>query len=187
MTDNLMLTEPLRISLKVHEALASDPRWVRLCEQARVLREKELAGDGSVEAVSWEVFQPPRGKYESDRREYSIAVVLKRRVRGELSLISLRVMRELAVIAGVPFDLLDDEDARFKLPEDLREISARVLDQVISGNEVKLDLEQERLLLGKYIHQSAHWGTVVGVLVNRPARHSIRNVHPNAPQVGYPE
>jgi type VI secretion system secreted protein VgrG len=185
--DSLLLTQLQRVSLRQHLGLESDQRWVRLCKQAELLKASGLAGEGSVEAVSWEIFQPPRGKYESDRREYHIAIVLKRVVRGEYSLVSLRVMRELAVKGGVPFDVIDDEDSRFKLPDDLQAISARILDQVMSGNEVNLDPEQERLLLGKYIHQSAHWGTIFGVLANKPARENVRNVYPNTPQKGYPE
>ncbi|GEM_PF-19476 len=184
--DSLLLTQLQRVSLRQHLGLESDPRWVRLCKQAELLKASGLAGEGSVEAVSWEIFQPPRGKYESDRREYHIAIVLKRVVRGEYSLVSLRVMRELAVKGGVLFkDLEGSPD--LALPEDLKEISARILDQVMSGNEVNLDPEQERLLLGKYIHQSAHWGTIFGILANKPARENIRNVYPNTPQKGYPE
>ncbi len=108
-------------------------------------------------------------------------------VLSELSLIPLRVMRELAVRHGVPFDVIDDEDKLFRLPEELEPIAVRILDQVLGELEVSLDRDQESLLRRRYIHQSAHWVPSGPLLVSKPTESGQRNVYPNRPQKGYPQ
>jgi type VI secretion system secreted protein VgrG len=143
--------------------------------------------DGSLAIKAWPIARAPSGKLEPTGEDYFLTLELDRPVRGELALIALRVMRELGVRHGVPFDVIDDEDRRFRLPEDLQPIATQILDQALGGAEVKLDADQECLLRSRYIHQSAHWVPSKGLLINKPTENNVRNVHPNKPQMGYPQ
>jgi type VI secretion system secreted protein VgrG len=119
--------------------------------------------------------------------DYWITVLLERPVHGELSLIALRVMRELGIRHGVPFGVITDTDKRFKVPDELLPISKRILQQVMTDRLVRLEPVQEALLRARYIHISAHWTPEGPFLFRKPARLNPRKVHLNRPQEGYPE
>ncbi|MCW8278229.1 DUF2235 domain-containing protein [Pseudomonas sp. PCH199] len=185
--EKVLLTKPIVVDLKPNQPMTSLGEWPRYCTQLEALRASGIADDGEVEIRTWETVKAPRGGPESQVKHYLMAIELDRPVRGELALIALRVMRELGVGHGVPFK---DVEARpdLALPEDLHPIAARVLDQVLGGNEVSLDPEQERLLRRRYIHQSAHWvPSIKFLLVNKPASESNRKIYKNHPQKGYPQ
>ena len=55
------------------------------------------------------------------------------------------------------------------------------------GLDVLLTPDQERLLRGRYIHQSANWIPTNALFVNKPASGRLRNIYPNRPQKGYPQ
>ncbi|WP_460141797.1 hypothetical protein [Pseudomonas sp. S2_E01] len=105
---------------------------------------------------------------------------------SELSLIPLRVMRELAVRHGVPFKTVEGR-TDLKLPEELKPIAERILDQTLGELEVNLDRHQEDLLRRRYIHQSAHWIPSGPFLVSKPTESGQRNIYANRPQKGYPQ
>ncbi|MGX5726980.1 hypothetical protein ACWKWZ_18245 [Metapseudomonas otitidis] len=46
-------------------------------------------------------------------------------------------------------------------------------------------MEEERHLLGRYIHTSAHWVPTAGLLLNKPANQRL--AYNQRPQEGYPE
>jgi type VI secretion system secreted protein VgrG len=62
---------------------------------------------------------------------------------------------------------------------------------VCANKYIALGADQERLLLSRYIHRSAHWNPVkvldIEVMVNKPADRNQRAVHPHRPQKGYPQ
>jgi hypothetical protein len=62
---------------------------------------------------------------------------------------------------------------------------------VYANKYIALDAGQERLLLSRYIHRSAHWNPVkvldAKVMVNKSADRNQRAVHPHRPQKGYPQ
>jgi type VI secretion system secreted protein VgrG len=119
--------------------------------------------------------------------DYWITVLLERSVHGELSLIALRVMRDLCVRHGVPFDVITDTDKRFKLPDELMPIAKRILQQVMTDRLVRFEPAEMALLRARYIHMSAHWTPEGPFLLSKPAPANRRNVHLNRPQEGYPE
>jgi type VI secretion system secreted protein VgrG len=185
--ERLWLTEPCRLSLKVNRPVESSAEWVAASAQAQALRASGLAGEGSIEVKAWPIVQPHRGKGEQIDQDYWLVTVLDRPMRGELALVGLRLMRELGLRHGVPFDDIDDENRNLKLTDELQPIAAHILEQALAGTEVSLDAEQERLLRSRYIHQSAHWTPYFGLMAHKPARNNIRNVYPNHPQKGYPQ
>nr|WP_317851677.1 DUF2235 domain-containing protein [Pseudomonas sp. A-R-19] len=185
--ERLWVTAPQRISVPAHQRPESHPQWMQLHAKARALRESGLAGAGSLDVKAWPIPSVPRGKTEAKVDEYWLVIVLDRSVRGELALIALRLMRELGVRHGVPFDAISDEDQRLRLPEELQPIAEQILAQTLADNEVKLGPAEEYLLRSRYIHQSAHWTPRAGLLINKPAPNKKRNVYPNQPQKGYPQ
>ena len=138
-------------------------------------------------------FEVPRSRGESPETEVFAAIRLERKVRGELSLVYLRVMHRLASAHGVSLTALDDEDPEFALPDELKPIAAK-LQARAQGAPLQVEQGEARLLLSRYVHRSAHWnarigsglGNVAAVFVDGPMPDGRRNVYPNRPQAGYP-
>ncbi|MFK3799961.1 DUF2235 domain-containing protein, partial [Pseudomonas sp. NPDC088444] len=185
--ERLWLVEPKRIEVAAGRSLESHPQWLAMVAQAEALRASGLNGDGRIEAKAWAAAQAHHRRDGNDTQAYWLTVTLERSVRGELALVALRVMRELGVRHGVPFDEISDSDQRFKLPTDLAPVADHIIEQVLAGSSVVLDPDQERLLRSRYIHQSAHWTPTKGVMLAKPAPDNRRNVYLDQPQKGYPQ
>jgi len=185
--ERVWLTRPERFMWKQFRPVEANAEWIRAQATLQGLNASGLVGDGSIGIKTWPLPLAPRGKLESLDQEHMLTIELQRTVRGELSLIALRVMRELGVRHGVPFDVINDQEQRFRLPQELEPICARILDQVQAGNEISLYPDQEYLLRSRYIHQAAHWVPYKGFLVNKPAEKRKRNVYDNVPHKGYPQ
>jgi type VI secretion system secreted protein VgrG len=173
------------------KALQATSQWhVTLAEVER-LRATGIADHGSIEVNAVEKPLIVLGNKVPGAFDFIVTTCLDRSVRGELSLISLRAMHQLAVEHGVPFEPINEQERKFKLPEDLEPIAARILGQIKARQPIVLDTDQERLLLSRYIHCSAHWNPVkvlgMEVMVNKPADRNQRAVHPHRPQKGYPQ
>nr|WP_166359573.1 DUF2235 domain-containing protein [Pseudomonas akapageensis] len=184
--ERLLLTQPQRMEHRDNRPVEAHPDWVQLSARLGTLRTTGLAGEGSLEVKAWPLPKPARGRSESDEQDYWLAIVLDRPVRGELGLIGLRVMRELGVRHGVPFKSLEARP-ELALPEELQPIAAQILEQALAGTAISLEPDQERLLLSRYIHRSAHWTPSYGLMINKPAPKNKRNIYPNHPQTGYPQ
>ena len=185
--EKLWMTQPRKASVPTGQTVESHTAWARAEADAKVLRESGVARDGYVAVKAWPAATNPRGKAKPVVQDYWITVILERPVHGELSLIALRVMRELGVRHGVPFDVITETDKRFKLPDELLPIAKRILQRVMTDRLVRLEPEEEALLRARYIHLSAHWTPRGPLLLSKPAPLNRRNVHLNRPQPGYPE
>lgn len=184
--EKLWMIRPRKASVGEHQRIESHPMWLSADGQAKVLRELGAAGEGTVVVKAWPAPTSPRGRAESVTQDYWITVTLERQVRGELALVALRVMRELGVRHGVPFDVITGEDEGIQLPDELKPINEQILQQVLADGVVRLEPAQEALLSARYIHMSAHWTPKGPFLLSRPAAMNRRNVHLNRPQEGYP-
>ncbi|MCQ4294498.1 DUF2235 domain-containing protein [Pseudomonas stutzeri] len=111
-------------------------------------------------------------------------VTIERPIRGELALVYLRVMRELAAEHGVPVKSIPDTPV-FALPFELQDIAKKMM-AFANGSRFDLNKDEERLLRSRYIHLSAHWKPTSGLLISKPAP-NVRLVYNNQPQQGYPE
>jgi type VI secretion system secreted protein VgrG len=185
--EKLWMTQPCKASVPAGQRVESHAAWARAEADAKALRESGVARDGYIAVKAWPAATNPRGKAASAMEHYWITVLLERPVHGELSLIALRVMRELGIRHGVPFDVITDTDKRFMLPDELVPISKRILQQVMTDRLVRLEPAQQKLLRARFIHLSAHWTPEGPFLFSKPAPLNRRNVHPNRPQEGYPE
>lgn len=135
----------------------------------------------------------PRVRGDLPEVEVFAAIRLERKVRGELSLVYLRMMHRLASAQGVPLTTLDDEDPEWRLPAELAPIANKL--QAGSPHVPEpLSQAENRLLLSRYVHRSAHWnarmgnglGNVDTIFVDAPTADGRRNVYPNRLQAEYP-
>lgn len=110
---------------------------------------------------------------------------LRRRVRGELSRVYLRVMYELAKQQGVQFDEIDEHDPNYTIPAELLPLCGRF----VAGN-YSITPDEEELLKRRYIHVSAHWNSPLKkqssqglniIYINAPCPDGIRQQHPHVP------
>ncbi|WP_226686139.1 PAAR domain-containing protein [Stutzerimonas stutzeri] len=111
-------------------------------------------------------------------------VTIDRPIRGELSLVYLRVMRELAAEHGVPVKAVPDTPS-LAIPFELQDIAKKMM-AYANGSRYDLNEDEEHLLRSRYIHLSAHWKPTSGLLISKPAP-NVRLVYNNKPQQGYPE
>ncbi|MEB3901957.1 DUF2235 domain-containing protein [Pseudomonas putida] len=152
--------------------------------QAYILTTAQLARDHAhtpapaPRVLTWEEpVERSDPRDEPYKRVYA-AIHREREVRGHLSRVYLRIMRELAVRAQVPFAEVDERGAAFCLPQELQEISDKLHDFALGrSTEPGLTVEQRQLLEARYIHASAHWNALKGlrnseldvVYIDRPA------------------
>ncbi|WP_033048743.1 type VI secretion system tip protein TssI/VgrG [Pseudomonas sp. GM21] len=153
----------------------------------------DFDGPGNEIKVScWERPLPlsrERGKPNTDpEKKVFAAAAIERPVRGELSLVYLRIMRELAVRHGVPFDNIDANDPKLALPDELEPIHKKLQAYALGETTVEgLTVQERTMLRSRYIHLSADWNAAKGfnssdldiVFINRPAKNNQRVVHPN--------
>jgi len=135
----------------------------------------------------------PQARGDLPESDIFAAIRLERQVRGELSLIYLRVMHRLASAYGVPFSPIPGTPD-LAIPDELEGIATK-LQAHAQGAPLALDDAEIRLLFGRYVHLSAHWNAVLGiglgnveaVFVNAPTADGRRIAYPNRPQPGYPQ
>ena len=137
--------------------------------------------------ATWSVAMPRRRGELPEKRVYA-ALSSERRVRGELSRVYLRIMRELAVRAGGAFKVIEERDPALSIPDELRPIAAKLQAYALGEDFTDLSEEEIALLCRRYIHLSAHWNAAKGkhnsalavMFINRPAEGGKRKEYPNA-------
>jgi len=103
-----------------------------------------------------------------------------RQVRGEYSQVALRLMHRLATNSGVPLQDIDTRKTDNTLPEELKPILQKVLEQAEQGSDApSLTAGHEHLLLQRYIHYSAHHNGIETLVAGTPAK--LEGLHPHAP------
>ncbi|WP_278387340.1 PAAR domain-containing protein [Pseudomonas oryzihabitans] len=195
MTERLLLTRP-RASRERY-GTDSQAAWSYRQAQrelAQLQREPWYDPGSTTLAIDTWRNNLPRTRGEMPETEVIAAIRLERQVRGELSLVYLRVMHRLAVANGVLLAAIDEADPELRLPDELKEIATK-LQANVQGVPLHIDQAEARLLFGRYVHLSAHWNALLGkdlsnlgiFFVNAPTAAGKRNVYPNRPQAGYPE
>ncbi|WP_236206730.1 phospholipase effector Tle1 domain-containing protein [Pseudomonas tohonis] len=184
MEERLLASQPRLARERPGQPLDATPAWLEAQHEVSRLQSLGLPGDGEIRINAW----PVQGTHPDQERtglQALVGVVLQRKVRGELSRVALRAMRELGVKHGVPFDVINDDDQRFELPADLRPIAEKIL-AYVQGAPSRLSADDQRHLWARYIHLSAHWTPSKGLLISKPAPNQ-RLVFNNRPQAGYPQ
>ncbi|MHC8316320.1 DUF2235 domain-containing protein [Pseudomonas sp. LB3P31] len=140
-----------------------------------------------LKVVTWSVDSQHRVRDTAPEKRVYAALSSERQVRGELSLVYLRIMRELAVRAGVTFDFIDPEDNRLAIPPELQPIASKLQAFALQEPYIALTDEETSLLRRRYIHLSAHWNAAKSwnssdlevLFINRPAEGRLRLEHAN--------
>jgi len=160
--------------------------WRDTEREGLALLQRGLPGEGKLRVDCWTtpLSHEPHSTHGDEQRVHA-ALAIRRRVRGELSLVYLRVMRELAEQHGVPFKPINERDPQLRIPADLQPIAAKIIAYAHDAADT-LTAEDNAFLQGHYIHLSAHWTPSAGLLVHKPAPNA-RLVFNNRPQKGYPQ
>jgi type VI secretion system secreted protein VgrG len=185
--ERLILSLWRRVCVLPSDQVQRTTEWQAAKYEVERLRALGIADHGTLEIKAIPAMMPNHSKSDPHHRDYMVAIVVDRPVQGEFGLVSLRAMRELAVDHGVPFDVIDNQDDRFKLPLELEPIAERILGQIQARQPITLSPEQDRLLRSRYIHLSAHWNPALVFMVNKPAPRNTRIIHRHRQQRGYPQ
>ena len=163
----------------------------RLAEQELYRLQDQLRLYGlPLQVKTWavETVSNVKGDRRKSKNVYA-AVYCERIVRNDLSLIYLRIMRELATRNGVEFETINEETQSYALPEELMGIAQKLMAYALGETRnTGLGLNEHAVLAQRYIHLSSNWNAAKGLnetelsilFINRPAEKSVRVVHPNA-------
>ena len=185
MTEKLLISRPRSTLVTPAQPLERSRAWRETQEAIALLEQRGLPGEGEINPAKWFYTLPGRANENSQTQRAMVAAAINRNVRGELSRVYLKLMRELAVQHQVPFDPIDESDNRVNIPADLQPIAESIITQGLNGS-VQVSQAEYRYLHARYIHLSANWVPVTGLLLNKPAKNH-RAVYVNKPQKGYPE
>ena len=191
LVERVLLSKP-RCSRDVDfKTPSSSTNAYRLAEQELGRLQDQLHFYGlTLQVKTWavETASNVKGDRRKSKNVYA-AVYSERVVRNDLSLIYLRIMRELATRHGVEFQTIDEEDQKYVLPEELKGIAKKLMTYALGETRsIDLNLNEQALLAQRYIHLSSNWNAAKGfnetglniLFINRPADKSARVVHPNA-------
>jgi type VI secretion system secreted protein VgrG len=187
-TERVLLSRPQFSDIDLASAISTAPSYQRAMTDLLRLQ-KQYANYGlSLRVRTWETEITVRAKGDLQRaKRIYAAVSSERTVHNDLALVYLRVMRELAVQNGVPFDPIDDSNPRLALPEPLIPVSEKLINYALGKTSAYgLTASEEALIYRRYVHISSHWNPVNDwfsgvetVFINRPGDSDLRTVHPN--------
>ncbi|MEP1217253.1 MAG: DUF2235 domain-containing protein [Marinobacter sp.] len=134
-------------------------------------------GDASLDIVT------NRKDHPAPEGEVELALRMTRQVRGDYSRVALRMMHRLATDKGVPLKDVGATKRDETMPEELKAILDKLMQQVKQGDdEPSLSRESHELLLQRYIHYSANYNSFETLIGEVPVRVSLfRHVRPHAP------
>ncbi|MCY1295486.1 hypothetical protein D9M70_448300 [compost metagenome] len=184
MEEKLLLSKPEYAVITRNCPLERSMAWRHAEQETLSLEARGLPGNGQLSPIHWDVPQPQWEGDDLQSERVLVAVAIRRTVYGDLSLVALRAMHELAIQHDVSFKAIPDTPPFF-IPADLQPAAEKILAYVLGG-ENALTKADNRLLHARYIHLSSNWTPTSGLLINKPAPNR-RLVFNNKPQEGYPE
>lgn len=194
--EKLLLSNPVTSTISQSHEVTRSAAYVAAEKEAFAWYTKGVIEDDApgnqLRVALWEapvIQRLERGRSTPDpqKRVYAAAMI-ERPVHGELSLVYLRIMRELGVRHGVPFEAIDENDSKLSLPEELIPIHTKLEAYALGSSSVEgLTIKERALLRSRYIHLSAHWNAAKDfnnsdmsiVFINRPTKSKQRVVHPH--------
>lgn len=186
--EKLLLSKPDSSLVPLDELPERTEAYLRTRYQLDQRLAKLQANGLRLELVTWSVDQPYNRRNDpfAKKRVYA-AIRSEREVFGHLSLIYLRIMRELAITYQVPFNAVP-ETLPFALPTELQAIAGKLQAHALGESASPgLSEAEEAILQQRYIHLSANWNADKGwnnstlniLFINRPTDTGQRTVHPN--------
>ncbi|SEG68446.1 PAAR domain-containing protein [Halopseudomonas aestusnigri] len=161
------------------QKLVRSRAWLTRQHEEALFRERGLPGDGRLILHERALRRMPKARI-------LLGLSIERTVRGELSRVSLKVMHAKGLAYGVPFDTINEHDARFTIPADLKPIADKVYAAAMIGISPALSRDEQRFLHSRYIHCSANWNPVKTFMANKPRDGFTRAIYPDKKQKGYP-
>jgi len=158
-TEDLLLCKPDSSISPLQEPSQHSEAFRRIQHYLECSREHwadYFPADG-LSIVTWDEQIPQRERNTPLQKRVYAALAGERKVRGELSLVYLRVMRELGIKAGIAFNAINALDPKLSLPAELAAIAAKLQADALRGEITPLDADERLLLSRQYIHLSAHW------------------------------
>ena len=192
--DECVLVTPMQ-ALTV--AANCDVKATSIYRDAEHARMRMIAEGWPAEALeivtppSVEVAPDPTDRAAPRQKRVFASLQIKRKVRGELSRVYLRLMYELAKRKQVKFDDFEEQDENHVLPDELRVMCDRFL-----AGFYQVTPAEELLLKQRYIHTSASWNNPMTgkhgegwtlLYFNAPTDDGIRVQHPHAVKRGFYE
>lgn len=93
--------------------------------------------------------------------QVELSLRMRRHVEAGYSKVSLRLMYDAAVNAGVPMFDLEQSDTDIQIPDDLESVYMKINDSITAGVEsVTLEPPLNELVLQKYTHHSDHYNAM---------------------------
>jgi hypothetical protein len=184
--DECVLVTPMQ-ALTV--AINCDVKTTSIYRDAEQARLQMIAKGWPAEAL--EIVTPPSVEIEPDptdraaprQKRVFASLQIKRKVRGELSRVYLRLMYELAKRKKVKFHDFNEQDTDHVLPAELKVMCDRFL-----AGFYQVTPAEELLLKQRYIHTSASWNNPMTgkhgegwtlLYFNAPTDDGIRVQHPH--------
>ncbi|MGE8191041.1 bacteriophage T4 gp5 trimerisation domain-containing protein, partial [Pseudomonas sp. NPDC086278] len=187
--ERVLLSKPRRSDVEEKTAFTEANSYKLAQQDLRRLQDQLAQYNLPLEVRTWEVPYRTTGKDNRVNMKHVYAAVSSQReVRSDLSLIYLRIMRELAVENGVPFRKIMENNPRLSLPSELVLISEKLMNYSLGKSSTTgLNSQEEELLFQRYVHLSDNWNAAKNfnnsdldvVFINRPNDDSKRTVHPN--------
>jgi type VI secretion system secreted protein VgrG len=182
MTERLLIGKPRPVLLYWGRSPEQSKAWQEALTEAEQLELQGLPA-GSLRISSRPLSASHQRSTASSER-HLVLLEVNRQVRNELARVYLDAMHRIAAAHGVPLDPFDPADPKLVIPADLELIAQKLL-AIAHGASQQLSFMDERHLRARYIHLSAHWTPIKGLLINKPAP-SGRLVYANQPQKDYP-
>jgi type VI secretion system secreted protein VgrG len=187
-TERVLLSRPQFSDIDLASAISTAPSYQRAMTDLLRLQKQYAKYGLSLRVRTWEseVTVRAKGDLQRAKRIYA-AVSSERTVHNDLALVYLRVMRELAVQNGVPFQEIPTKNRRLALPEELLPVAEKLINYALGKTSAYgLTANEEALIYRRYVHISSHWNPVNDwisgietVFINRPGDSDLRTVHPN--------
>ncbi|MDE1166612.1 MAG: DUF2235 domain-containing protein [Pseudomonas sp.] len=183
-TEKLLLSKPVSSLSPLHEPNEHSEAYRRTQQRLEHTLEilRPFIPPADLNILTWQVTTQHRGRDTQPQKRVYAAISGQRQVRGELSLVYLRIMRALGIRGGVAFQAIDEHDPALALPAELQPIAAKLQAYALHEPFTRLTAEDIALLRRHYIHLSAHWNASKGwnnsdleaVFINRPAEGNLR-------------
>jgi uncharacterized Zn-binding protein involved in type VI secretion len=198
--EDILLTRPVTSQEFQSTPLEKSKAWRDAAKHLALLQQRYPPLADKLDVYAWAVGNPPSGtpgslrltrdalmeRFGGSVQTVGAAIRLRRAIRDEYALVTLRIMHSLAQDKGVPFDFIDDNDPTYRLPDELQPIATSLL-AYARGGTYALTQDQEQLLAVHYLHHSANWNMLVSdnpeptalYYVDRPTDDGKRVIYPN--------
>lgn len=197
--EEVLLHPPISIKGSQASWHRSTMEWDHLVQMREEILAEGWIGEHSLKIPGGESpglwIREDRSEHPAPDGSVELSLRMKRHIRGDYSLVALRLMHDLARDARVPLDFISERNDQFALSDHLKSVFGQICEQVANGRtQIKLDSQQSNLLQQRYVHYSDHYNLVEFLFrdevfrleipfeflqPSRPSRTRERSIYPN--------